>query len=368
MRTILYISDVNASEAIFHSQVFPHINALKNEYRIVLIGMRRNTGDKFEYDYSYRSIRGDFHYPLAYLNFLRQKKAIKMFLNKMDIDVIYSRGFRGGLLGRFIKRSIYNSKAKLVNDVRADVLDEHKGNWIDKTGFYFTIRFVFKSADSLFFVSSYLRDKYQRIFNYKDPIAICPTFVPDNKFFFSPEVRIRTREELGYSEADIVLLYSGNLAKWQNIEVILDVFSNSSNPSLRLLILTKDPEIYKMIEQNRRKDRIAVLSVDYESIQRYYCSADYGVLIRDNIPTNICSAPTKFSEYINSGLEIIGTRITSDYCDFLKDKKQDDFLVENKGELLQLFDRLTKVFRKRENRVNLLSDIISTQIPFFENN
>src|SRR5690606_28351023 len=242
MKKILYMSDVNSSEPIFHSQVLPHIEELKKSYNVLLMGIDR--GDGFSYNYSYNSRSGDYLAPVAYINFLKQRSDIEKFLSINDIDIIYSRGFRGGLVGTFIKNSIYKGKKKLINDVRADVLDEHKSNKLKQIGFYFTINKVLKNSDVLFFVSSYLQKKYSRKFKYNGPFIICPTFVPNDKFIFSDTVRKRVRKELKFFEEDVVLLYSVNLAKWQNVEVILEAFAKTKNPLLKLLILTKDTNVY----------------------------------------------------------------------------------------------------------------------------
>lgn len=367
MKKILYISDVNSSEPIFHSQVLPHIEELKKSYNVILMGMDR--GDGYAYDYSFSSIRGDYIIPLAYYNFCKQKKQIEEFLLNICVDAIYSRGFRGGLLGGFIKKVIYKKDVKLINDVRADVLDEYQinENVFKKILYRNLVKNVFRQSDVLFFVSSYLRSKYCSKFKYNRQTEVCPTFVPDNKFDFSEINRRLYREKLGYSDNDIVLLYSGNLARWQNVELILEMFGRIDNVEgkIKLLLLTKDDNIYPLVANNKNRAQITVLSVNYTDIQNYYFASDYGLLIRDQNETNKCSAPTKFSEYINSGLRLIARDIQADFVDIFKQKKLKGILFKSNEEFENIL-KSDQIFEKHRNtiKLNTLSNIVETQKPY----
>src|SRR5699024_8141082 len=119
----------------------------------------------------------------------------------------------------------------------ADIIYENKGNPINVMGLKQSLRYIFKKSNALFFVSSYLQKKYTENFNFSGPTAVFPTFVPDEKFNFSEEIRKKTRKELGYTQDDIVLLYSGNYAKHQNVDIILKSFEAAINEDLKLLIL-----------------------------------------------------------------------------------------------------------------------------------
>lgn len=362
MRKILYISDVNSEEPIFHSQVVPHIEELKKYYEVILFGMSR--GDRYSYDYKYNSIRGDYFSLISYYNFLRQKNKLFDYINSMKIDCIYSRGCRGGLIGYYLKKYIFNGNIKLINDVRGDVFDEHKYNIFKKIIFYFTVKIIINNADIIFYVSSYLRKKFTRIFKGNMETAIFPTFVPDNKFVFNQKIREEYREKLGYNKDQLVLLYSGNLAKWQNTDIILKAFSKCTNNQIKLLFLTKDEAIIELVSRNKNKDNITYMSVDYKEIQNFYFAADYGLLIRDNIDTNRCSSPTKFSEYINSGLIIISTDIEADYIDFIKENQFNNVLISKKDELEFIFNNL-KNAERNNLQINTLSSIVDLQRIYF---
>lgn len=362
---ILYISDVDQLEPIFFSQVLPHVNELKKRYNVSLFVLSRTRKQySNEIFYNYRSVPGDFFYLIAKYNFILQRDEVKELLKENKYDLIYSRGSRGGLVGIFIKQYLYKNNIPLFNDVRADVLDEHKENYIYKNIFHYNNKVIYKKSDVIFSVSSYLKMKLCKLYNFNTEKAhVFPTFVPDNKFDFNIKSRSKIRYELNYSESDVVLIYSGNLAKWQNLDTILTAFSKVNNPWLKILVLTKDERIYRMInELGIDSKRIHIKSVNYDNIQEYYHAADYGLLIRDNTDTNKSAAPTKFSEYVNSGLALIINDIESDYVKIFKSKELVGVLLQDKSELAYCFDNLTPLMRKRNSKkINILSEIVKEQ-------
>lgn len=361
-KKILYISDVNAREPIFHSQVIPHISELEKEYKVDLIVLSRGE-EGSSYDYSYISHAGDYSIPFSILVYIKNKKQLYKYLDQGKYDIILSRGFRGGLVGAFVKQYYFKNNIKLINDVRADVLDEHKESLVKKWIFKRTVRYVFKKSDSIFFVSFYLKNKYCRLFKFQGSTEVCPTFVPDNKFTFSEDIRFAYRSKLGFLKDDIVLLYSGNLAKWQNVDLILESFEKTTNKNLKLLFLTRDEGIYEKINHFDKKNLITIKSVDYEEIQNYYFASDYGLLIRDNIDTNKSASPTKFSEYVNSGLALIINQIDADYVRVFQMKNLKGKLLKNKYDLSSYLDQIELSDIERNNiSINTLSEIVSRQM------
>tara|TARA_R110002050_G_scaffold276107_1_gene421288 strand:- start:10790 stop:11890 length:1101 start_codon:yes stop_codon:yes gene_type:complete len=365
MKKVLYISDVNANETIFHSQVIPHFKELKLYYDLKLLCLSR--GEFFNYDFAYRSIPGDYVIELSYINFILNKSNLFKFLNSNDFSVIYARGFRGGLLGCFIKYFFYKNNINLITDVRGDVLDEYlvKDSSVKSYFYKKTIKKSLYESNNVFFVSSYLREKYVKLFDIEVNTAVYPTFVPDLKFNFISKIREDYRKKLGYNNEDVVLLYSGNLAKWQNVEFIISTFENVIHPHVKLLILTKDRSIFDLVKNNSMRDNIQIHSSDYSEIQNFYFASDYGLLIRDQNETNRCSSPTKFSEYINSGLKLISKEIQADFIDVFNKHNLKGFLYKHDSELLEFLNS-EKVFNKDRNslKFNLLSEIVDSQKSF----
>ena len=129
-----------------------------------------------------------------------------------------------------------------------------------------------------------------------------------------------------------MLLYSGSLENYQNVEFFLEAYSRSINPNLKMIFLTNAPEINSLVNKHQiPADKIRIKSARYADIEKYYHAADFGLLIRDNTVTNKSAAPTKFSEYLNAGLSIIINDIESDYVRKFKQLKPEGFLLPKGG-------------------------------------
>lgn len=372
MKKILYISDITSSEPIFHSQVMPHINELKKYFNVTLMVLSRKNKMKLgkNVDLDYYSVNGDYFYYLAKIIFLKQKKRIQFTVKSAKFDLIYSRGIRGGIVGSFIKKFIYNNRILLLNDIRGDALDEHAGNFINKVILDHSNKIIYKNADILFIVSNYLKKKICQDYSFNtDKAYVFPTFVKDYKFDFNNKNRESIRKELYFSNEDIVILYSGNLSKWQNIETILSAFKLSSNPNLKMLILTINKGIVPLIKKyDLPNDKIKIKSAVYEDIEKYYHAADFGILIRDNIDTNKSAAPTKFSEYVNSGLSLIINSIEADYVQIFKNEKLKGFLLDKKESLLNCFNEIGfSHVQRNSKKINILSNLVKNQAEILDN-
>jgi hypothetical protein len=134
-----------------------------------------------------------------------------------------------------------------------------------------------------------------------------------------------------------------------------------------LLILTKDLSILDLVDKYKFSNRVLILDVSYDDIQMYYHFSDIGLLIRDNTDTNKASAPTKFSEYVNSGLMVLLNKIDSDYTYQFMDLGIHGFLLDKKEDLTYSFNSLNLNSIKRNSlSLNTLSNIIFEQKRIFE--
>ena len=87
---VLYISDVNASEPLFHSQVLAHVDGLKEFFNVKVLCLSR--GENFHYDFTYKSIPGDYELTIGYLNFLKNYNGVKNFLCALNHRPYFSAG------------------------------------------------------------------------------------------------------------------------------------------------------------------------------------------------------------------------------------------------------------------------------------
>lgn len=107
------------------------------------------------------------------------------------------------------------------------------------------------------------------------------------------------------NQEDIVnIVYSGNLQKWQNIDLMLDTIKKTyNNTKYHFYILTGEPD--KMQEKFKNfesTDRIKIFTLPPEKLASIYRISHYGFILRDDIDVNNVACPTKLIEYMNYGI------------------------------------------------------------------
>jgi hypothetical protein len=121
--------------------------------------------------------------------------------------------------------------------------------------------------------------------------------------------RTQARAELKLPLDATVYVYNGSAKAWQCPEETLHFFMQklTAVPHAYLLILTQDIPIFLQLLHTTGvpKERIRLLEVAHTRIYHYLAAADYGIIFRQQAPTNWVSRPTKILEYRAAGLPII---------------------------------------------------------------
>ena len=87
---------------------------------------------------------------------------------------------------------------------------------------------------------------------------------------------------------------------------------------MRILYLSKkEANNTRMAE--RFPGRVAIRWVSAEEVPVYLAACDYGILVRENTVTNQVAAPTKFAEYLHSGLKVLISEHIGDYTAFVQE-------------------------------------------------
>lgn len=111
------------------------------------------------------------------------------------------------------------------------------------------------------------------------------------------------RKSLNINDSNVVFVYSGNLQKWQNFELMIQCIKTMSNPDYRFIIMTQEVErANEIVSKLPNSDSIVVKSVLPKDLSLYYSIAHYGFILRDDIVLNRVAAPTKLIEYLSYGL------------------------------------------------------------------
>ncbi len=128
-----------------------------------------------------------------------------------------------------------------------------------------------------------------------------------------------TRQQIGFGDDDIVLVYSGSTAGWQSFDLLKTFLS-------RVLMAEARVKVLFLSEQDKNVDALKALFpgrilqrfVSHKEVTSILTACDYGILIREKSVTNQVASPTKFAEYLSAGLPVIISEGIGDYSAFVK--------------------------------------------------
>jgi len=150
------------------------------------------------------------------------------------------------------------------------------------------------------------------------------------------------------------VLYSGNLQSWQNIDLMIRLIKSNRSDRIKYTIMTGEP-----VEMIRRlgeegllvDDGLEVLTVPSNKLARYYRTAHYGFILRDDMLINRVACPTKMVEYLYYGIIPV-----------VKSSKMGDF--DALGYEYVSYEDFTDALPARKSRINenIISQYISTPI------
>jgi len=168
------------------------------------------------------------------------------------------------------------------------------------------------------FVSESMKDHYKKM--YKDIKGIVYPVLPITLGNDNEDEKLSLfRKMLGLNENDIVIIYTGNTQKWQNVKLIASIIAKDENPLHKYILLTGEKNEFKKILTRERVDfsKVILESVDPSQLQLYYRLSHYGFILRDDHVLNAVACPTKLLEYMYYGIiPIVKTTHIGDFSSF----------------------------------------------------
>jgi glycosyltransferase involved in cell wall biosynthesis len=123
-------------------------------------------------------------------------------------------------------------------------------------------------------------------------------------------------------ENKFIFIYSGSLGTYNLIDEMLDFFNIASSiiKNSHFLILTHTKEIFleKIEKDVPNKEKFTVLSVERDKLFRFYSLGDVGLIFRRRSFTARASSPTKFAEYLASGIPVVSGPDIGDLAEIIK--------------------------------------------------
>lgn len=220
-------------------------------------------------------------------------------------DVIYSYAEKP-LYITFPFKKIF--KFKLIYDNRGDILDEHKARGASERYVSALSKIHAKainSADLVFSVSgSYTlvpKSKFVPKYNYYD----------GEIFRYDESLMINKKKELQL-EDKFVFVYTGNTHYYQYLEGTVKFFSQfheKHSDSFFIIITEHDSSKFISLLDKYKipAENYLLKSLPQKEISDLQQVADMAFLMREDLPLNHHSFPTKFAEYLASGVPVIMT-------------------------------------------------------------
>jgi len=225
--------------------------------------------------------------------------------------VIHARG-SAMHLGAHLRAEFENTR--LVADVRGDgaaearfnhpgAAGEHRAAIVDRMD-----AAVFARADHVIAVSAALLGKIRERFVLRCGATVVPCLADERVFFHDAHRRAEARKALGVTSSPLIA-YAGSIGQWHQFDATLDAFEAIArgHDDARFLIATPDSEKAAAAVAARPDlpGRTLVRRGEAAEVSGWLNAADIGLLLREAHPLNQVACPTKFAEYVLSGLQVV---------------------------------------------------------------
>lgn len=239
--------------------------------------------------------------------------------------ILHCRGQIGAYIGAGAKRCLPAHRIKVIADIRGLPAEEmlHKCRLHPQIKDIILLpvrykalknieKFAYFYSDFLSCISHGLKDYISTGFSVPSAkIEIVPCSVDINTFTPDENGRRQVRQML-HLQDKIVFTYCGSLETWQRLDKVIEFFKIAkylcSDIHLLLLIRVDRNKINRLLAKyNIDKSHVSLLSLEHREVTKFIRAGDVGVIFRENNLLNSVSFPTKFGEYLASGLFVITT-------------------------------------------------------------
>lgn len=211
-------------------------------------------------------------------------------------------------------------KTKIIIDIHGAAAEEaaYQGESIECVSAY--RNYERRAVESVDYIICQSDEMKRYIVNEYDvdacKICVYRCGVDINHFRIDDVKRKTIREKLGFSENDIVFVYSGGLHPWQRVGEALDLFEKYHviNRASKFLVLTgSGEELHEMIKKkgiDNSNNHIVSMCLPFVEVPDYLNACDVAFLLRHNHTMNAVASPTKLAEYLACGLPVISSRVS----------------------------------------------------------
>jgi glycosyltransferase involved in cell wall biosynthesis len=136
---------------------------------------------------------------------------------------------------------------------------------------------------------------------------VVPGAADEAKFHPDDADRAAMRRELSLEER-FVVVFPGRFGRWHYNEETFEVVRGllDADSQAFFLVLTPDVDAARALAERRLPaGRYAIRSAQHREVPRFLRAADLGILLRAADPINVAACPTKFGEFVMTGLPVL---------------------------------------------------------------
>lgn len=178
-------------------------------------------------------------------------------------------------------------------------------------------------ANRIICVSEKMKEYYRNTYHIPLIVDFCviPGSADSRNFNFNASKRELLRRKHNINER-IVFLYSGGIDHpWQIHDILFTFFQRVSEniEQSYFIVLTRQTKLAKSLfhKYEISPEKYQTEFVSPSKLNDFQNIADFGLLFRENKLTNNTASPTKFAEYLLSGLPVIITKGIGDYSEYV---------------------------------------------------
>jgi glycosyltransferase involved in cell wall biosynthesis len=241
-------------------------------------------------------------------------QAAELMLNRLKTTLIILK-YKPDVIYCYAEKPLYLTfplkkffKFRLIYDNRGDIIDEHKVQGTSKRYISILSKLHTKALNSVDLVFS-VSDSYN--------ITQESKFVPKYNYYdgetfrFDESSMIQKKKELKL-EDKFIFVYTGNMHYYQFLEGTVKFYSQflARHEDAFFIIITEhdSTKFRSLLEKyNIPEANYLIKSLPQNEISNLQQIADVGFLLREDLPLNHHSFPTKFAEYLASGVPVLTT-------------------------------------------------------------
>ncbi|GBD86469.1 glycosyl transferases group 1 [bacterium BMS3Abin03] len=384
---ILFINDGSLDNPIILSQGLPLLKSISgNKFNPCFVSfepgksseevLNKLSGIRRQYDGEITFITTQLKYrrflPNWLIFFFAGITSVSKIIKNEKIKILHARSLFPAIIGWVMKLRFPG--VKLLYDNRGVFIEEEifKNHWRRKSLkvklFEYLEKRVIKKSDAIVVVSrafkKYMIEKFEKYDdNLNRKVQVIPnrTIVSDRKE--------NEFSNINHKKENIVGVYSGSAASWQNISELLQFINECKNvfPDFLFKIVSYQIEEFKSIIKTEQNliDKIEFIIADSTEVIYILSDCDFGVLLRENNLINRVSSPLKFAEYLAAGIPVVVSEGVGDTKDIIRKYnvgviiKNNDYssAVEELIRLLQDEEISKRCFLTAKNELNLEQSI-----------